>query len=431
MKNSLKLIIPLFLFLFGSKCYSQAISLGSDENTVYNTLYDRVRSYNNSQNSNGLQKFNVKHIDGVVSEIIISIKDGYLYDLGVNSDFSIHYIMEDGYLHHISTHYENVSLMRLKSSFEKQYGEKNISNYYFSDDYKNYKIIVLDNNGLATVEERKTLTGNFPQTVRSSLVKLGILGNNNTASFNSNALNNSAESNFNSKAFTSYCNEGIVYALKVTGRNVTIHCTDLNHLDRSYTDNGYIEKGKIYIKTSPKSAKYVWEFILNEKHQLSMFDNNKKQWVIIEPCETPINTSAVYKYPNAKTGGNSDGNQGEPVGNATEDKNNQVIGNQGASIVNTTEDKKTQVIVGLLQRSFANRPTIGNDEHVTGRVVVKLTVNRNGDIIFVHAGEKGTTITDPIILKKCEDAVKRSKINSSNEASDHQDGLVLFIFKTI
>lgn len=213
-----------------------------------------------------------------------------------------------------------------------------------------------------------------------------------------------------------YCYENGAYSVKINGRNVTIYYTDLNHLDRSNTYKGYIEKNKVYIKAPNKSAKYAWEFTF-ENHKLSMFDNNKKQWVTLEFCDAPVNANALYK------GNLNNTNYPEPTGNASP-------ANQGTPNSSTITESNPKVIVGLIQRSFINQPTVSNVEHLEGRVVVKLTVNRNGDVTSAHAGEKGTTIIDSIILKKCEEAVKQVKITSSNDAPVSQNGLVLFVFKT-
>jgi hypothetical protein len=214
-----------------------------------------------------------------------------------------------------------------------------------------------------------------------------------------------------------YCYENGEYSIKIKGSNVTIYYTNLNHLDRSYTYKGYIERNKIYIKALNKSAKYAWEFTLVENHKLSMFDNNKKRWVSLESCDAPVNANALYK------GNLNNTNYPEPTGNASP-------GNQGTSNGRIITESNPKVIVGLIQRRFINQPTVSNVEHLEGRVVVKLTVNRNGDVTSAHADEKGTTIIDSAILKKCEDAVKQVKITSSNEAPLSQNGVVLFVFKT-
>lgn len=174
MKKTIKLILNFILFTISSHCCAQMISLGNDENAVYNTLYDRVNSYNRSQGDHNMQTFDVLHNNGAVSEIIISMQDGYVYDLGLNSDYAIHYVMKNGMLNHITTIYESISIDQLQNGFNRLYGERHIDNYYFSDDYKSFKIILLDKNGLASVIEQSTYDTHFPPQVASLLDKLGI-----------------------------------------------------------------------------------------------------------------------------------------------------------------------------------------------------------------------------------------------------------------
>ncbi len=174
MKKATKLILNFILFTISSHCYAQMISLGNDENTVYNILYDRVNSYNRSQGDHNMQTFDVVHNNGAVSEIIISMQDGYFYDLGLNSDYAIHYVMKNGMLNHITTIYESISINQVKNGFNRLYGDRHIDNYYFSDDYKSFKIILLDKNVLTSVIEESTYDTHFPPQVASLLDKLGI-----------------------------------------------------------------------------------------------------------------------------------------------------------------------------------------------------------------------------------------------------------------
>ena len=93
-----------------------------------------------------------------------------------------------------------------------------------------------------------------------------------------------------------YCYSSGEYSVKIAGRNATIFYTDINHLDRSHIYKGYIDDNKIYVRESSKYAKYVWEFTLSKNHQLSMFDNNKKAWITLKPCnEVSVNKNAVYR----------------------------------------------------------------------------------------------------------------------------------------
>jgi len=167
MKKIGNIILSLILITISSHCYAQMVSLGDDENKVYNILYDRVNFYNNSQGDHNIQNFNVKRFNGAVTEIIISMADEYFYDLGLNSDYSTHYVMKNGVLDNILTEYINLSVEQLRNGFNRTYADKHIEDYYFSDDYRTYKIIYLSKNGIASVKEQLTYYKEFsPEITR-------------------------------------------------------------------------------------------------------------------------------------------------------------------------------------------------------------------------------------------------------------------------
>lgn len=135
-----------------------------------------------------------------------------------------------------------------------------------------------------------------------------------------------------------------------------------------------------------------------------------------------VNQNALYKgKTNSGTGegdGTTDkpGNQGKPTGsNLTNNYNGTGSGNGGN--------------LNLGQRSFISKPQVNNNGRSTGKIVVDIRVDKDGNIIYAQAGAKGTTIADSDLLQKCEDAVKRSKVNPLESAPDTQIGTVVFVFK--
>lgn len=138
--------------------------------------------------------------------------------------------------------------------------------------------------------------------------------------------------------------------------------------------------------------------------------------------EPKLNPNALYKGPK-KDGsgqgdgtGNTPGNQGKPTGtNLTDNYDGTGSGNGG--------------LVGLSNRSFVSRPKVGDGNGRTGRVVVAIRVDPQGNIIYAQAGERGTTVTDADLLQKCEDAVRRSKLTAMENAAAIQEGKIVFVFK--
>jgi outer membrane biosynthesis protein TonB len=135
-----------------------------------------------------------------------------------------------------------------------------------------------------------------------------------------------------------------------------------------------------------------------------------------------INQNALYKgKTNTGTGegdgnGNTPGNQGKPTGSTLTNNYNGTGSGTGGSLQN------------MPQRSFVSRPSMDNDTRRTGKVVVDIRVDRDGNVVYARAGARGTTITDQSLLDRCEEAVKRAKLNQL-ESTDLQQGTVVFVFK--
>ncbi len=64
----------------------------------------------------------------------------------------------------------------------------------------------------------------------------------------------------------------------------------------------------------------------------------------------------------------------------------------------------------------------------TGRVVVRIVVNRDGQVMRVTAGARGTTTTDATLHRLAEEAAKNARFNRSPSAPEEQTGTITYIF---
>ena len=134
-----------------------------------------------------------------------------------------------------------------------------------------------------------------------------------------------------------------------------------------------------------------------------------------------INQNALYKGKTNNGTGSGDGtsttpgNQGKPNGSTLTNNYNGTGSGNGGSL-------------NLTERSFISRPSISDDHRRAGKVVIDIQVDKNGNVIYAQAG-RGTTISDYDLIQKCEEAVKNSRINASDNAPDTQKGQVVFVFK--
>jgi len=86
-------------------------------------------------------------------------------------------------------------------------------------------------------------------------------------------------------------------------------------------------------------------------------------------------------------------------------------------------------MLSIENRSFTQRPKIEDNGQQAGKVAVEFRVSPNGIITYARAGVRGTTITDPVLLEKCERAVRGARLNQLQNAPDSQTGVIVFNFK--
>ncbi len=63
-----------------------------------------------------------------------------------------------------------------------------------------------------------------------------------------------------------------------------------------------------------------------------------------------------------------------------------------------------------------------------GKVVVRITVNRNGEVVRAVAGERGTTTTDAVLWAAAERAAMRARFDVKNDAAEEQTGSITYNF---
>lgn len=79
-------------------------------------------------------------------------------------------------------------------------------------------------------------------------------------------------------------------------------------------------------------------------------------------------------------------------------------------------------------RSPLTRPVIKPDCNEEGIVVVKIEVDKLGNVVKATAGVKGSTNTSPCLLKPAKEAALRTKWNADGEAPSKQVGYIKYNF---
>jgi len=165
---------------------------------------------------------------------------------------------------------------------------------------------------------------------------------------------------------------------------------------------------------------------ITEKKQV---DNDKKQKTE-EEQKTPVekqrevNKRALYK--GISTSNNSTQSEGVTTGQ----------GNQG-SITGSVESSDHTggtglgtkgISFSLRGRNFLKLPKPEYLFQVEGKVVVEVTVDRNGNVTQAEPGVKGSTTLDENLLNAAKKAALNSKFDKNPDAPSFQKGTITYIF---
>ncbi|WP_424002339.1 energy transducer TonB [Maribacter sp. IgM3_T14_3] len=84
---------------------------------------------------------------------------------------------------------------------------------------------------------------------------------------------------------------------------------------------------------------------------------------------------------------------------------------------------------GLNGRSLVNKGKVQQECNESGRVVVKIVVDRNGKVISAEPGVRGTTNNNPCLLEPAKKTAFMHKWNLDSNAPNQQVGFVVVNFK--
>jgi TonB family protein len=82
----------------------------------------------------------------------------------------------------------------------------------------------------------------------------------------------------------------------------------------------------------------------------------------------------------------------------------------------------------LSGRRLIRRPSIDDKSQETGRVVVSITVDKDGTVTEARPGARGSTTTSAYLFGKAKEAAMKAKFSPNPEAADIQKGTMTFVF---
>ncbi len=124
------------------------------------------------------------------------------------------------------------------------------------------------------------------------------------------------------------------------------------------------------------------------------------------------------------TGGSSNGDEGKPNGDPNSHNKN---GNGNGNGTGTGIGDGIGYDLG--GRSKINIPMPNANFQKNGKVVVEITVDRNGKVLKARGGIRGSTITDDDLVTKCEAAAMKATFSPKPDAPEQQFGHITFNFK--
>ncbi|WP_303316986.1 hypothetical protein Q4Q34_03220 [Flavivirga abyssicola] len=133
-------IVPFFTF-------SQSIELGQDYNTVSSLIKYFVNNNNERKTyGNNLPKmsYEIKYGDNNTRTIETYQEEVQYIDLRLKSNTIVKYVFDNNMLVRIKKSLTNISLAKLKLAYENYYHRNKIGVLYFSNDYKNYSQVKID-----------------------------------------------------------------------------------------------------------------------------------------------------------------------------------------------------------------------------------------------------------------------------------------------
>lgn len=105
----------------------------------------------------------------------------------------------------------------------------------------------------------------------------------------------------------------------------------------------------------------------------------------------------------------------------------------GRYVVKKAADSERQITCGagfsLAGRTAQALPSPVSSNDKEGKVVVKIWVDREGNVTQVSAPEKGSTLTDQAYVNQSKTAAMQTKFSANANAPEPQTGTITYVFR--
>ena len=164
----------------------------------------------------------------------------------------------------------------------------------------------------------------------------------------------------------------------------------------------------------------------SDKPSTAKTDNSTPTTTKPEPPKEPeINKNALFNGSRTKNNNKQGGSEGKTYGS----------GNQGKEGGDPNSNRydgapgKGGAGFSLTGRSARALPSPNTNTNKEGKVVVKIWVDRSGNVTQTSAPEKGSTLTDGAIVNQAKSAAMKAKFSPKEDAPEVQTGTITYVFR--
>ncbi len=216
------------------------------------------------------------------------------------------------------------------------------------------------------------------------------------------------------------------------------------------SENVSVSPAPVVSKNTPQEEEEYATQETEEAPVVKVNKDKKKETVVAkaEPKVTPVKPAEPKKadpnalYPGKNTSksqgtGQGAGDQGErngdPFAKYTGKSGTGTAGSGGGSGNSDGPGSGsgapgTGISFSLAGRNLVKKPSISDNSQETGKVVVDITVDKDGNVAYANPGVKGTTTSSTLLFKLAKDAALRAKFSPSDNGADIQRGTITFVF---
>ena len=152
-------------------------------------------------------------------------------------------------------------------------------------------------------------------------------------------------------------------------------------------------------------------------------ENKEKTPEEVKEKEPTINQNALF--PGKRNKINKDNNQGVSTGTGDQGVEN---GNTNSNVYDGVPGTGgTNYSLAGRKASSLPKPTYNSNKQ--GKVVVKIWVDKEGNVVKAEPGQRGSTTTNADLLKRAKDAAMKAKFSPNKNAQDLQVGTITYDFR--